>query len=130
MRGVHNKMESYLTQEQLSYFEEVLKEKRNKILSNLEIASSEVPVISSRGIGDESDYASLFQGYNTNQSISKKQIKMLEEIDLSLEKIEDGTYGICESCDEPIPIERLKVKPFARYCIICREEIEKREGLI
>jgi DnaK suppressor protein len=55
---------------------------------------------------------------------------MLKEIDLALEKIEERTYGICESCDEHIPIERLKVKPFARYCIVCREEIERQEGLL
>ena len=43
----------------------------------------------------------------------------------ALKKIEDGSYGICEECEEEIPIKRLKAIPDARYCISCQAEIEK-----
>ena len=121
-------MESYLSQSQVEFFKKDLEEKRNKILENLQLSSQEVSgnKCCSSG-GDESDHASHQQGLNIFQSISAKQAKTLEEIDLSLEKIKDKEYGICEMCEEPIPVERLKVKVFARYCISCREVIEKQE---
>ena len=51
------------------------------------------------------------------------------EIEESLKQIKDKSYGICNLCEEPINIERLKVKIFAKYCIPCREEMEKN-GLL
>jgi len=54
--------------------------------------------------------------------------KLIVEIDEALQRIEDGTYGICEGCNEPIPKERLKAIPWARYCITCSSLLEK--GLV
>ena len=51
----------------------------------------------------------------------------LELIDEALERIEDGTYGICEDCGSKIAEGRIKVMPFARYCISCQSKIEKEE---
>jgi DnaK suppressor protein len=42
----------------------------------------------------------------------------------ALKKIDDGDYGICEACEEKIPIKRLKAIPDARYCITCQSEFE------
>ncbi len=47
----------------------------------------------------------------------------LQDIDNALEKIKKGTYGICENCNEGIPIERLETKPEAKYCIKCKAKI-------
>jgi RNA polymerase-binding transcription factor DksA len=44
---------------------------------------------------------------------------MLEEIDAALARIDDGTYGRCERCREPIPNERLDAVPHARCCVRC-----------
>jgi phage/conjugal plasmid C-4 type zinc finger TraR family protein len=43
----------------------------------------------------------------------------LNEIDDALRKLEAGTYGLCESCGEPIPEARLEAMPSARLCISC-----------
>ena len=43
----------------------------------------------------------------------------------ALKKIEEGSYGICEACEEEIPVKRLKAIPDARYCITCQAELEK-----
>jgi DnaK suppressor protein len=48
-------------------------------------------------------------------------------IDEALERIEEGTYGICEECGSKIPEGRLRVMPFARYCINCQSKIEREE---
>lgn len=46
----------------------------------------------------------------------------LEKIDEAIRKIDDGTYGVCEQCGEDIEEERLKVMPFAEYCVRCKSD--------
>ena len=41
----------------------------------------------------------------------------LDELDRALSRLEDGTYGVCEACGEPIPAERLEAVPAARFCV-------------
>jgi len=47
------------------------------------------------------------------------------DINRALEKIDQGTYGLCEECAEPISRKRLSALPFARLCIECKREEEK-----
>jgi len=49
---------------------------------------------------------------------------LIIEIEDALKKFEDDTYGICEACNKPINIERLKAIPFANNCISCQESLE------
>jgi RNA polymerase-binding transcription factor DksA len=49
----------------------------------------------------------------------------LEDIQRALRKIEQSTYGVCEECGKPIAFERLEAKPWARYCIVHQEQMEK-----
>lgn len=79
-----------------------------------------------RGISlDEADEAAMSMKNTLDGLIFEHHHKELEYIERALEKIENGEYGICEMCDEPISIQRLKAKPHARFCIICREIVEK-----
>ena len=48
----------------------------------------------------------------------------LREIDLALKRAEDKSFGICEACSKPITKSRLKAKPHARLCIVCKREEE------
>lgn len=57
--------------------------------------------------------------------IRKEQLTQLEE---AQRRLEQGTYGICESCGEPIGLERLKLVPFTPYCVDCQRENEESEG--
>ena len=62
-------------------------------------------------INDEGDFASLCTDNLIDNALNEKQLEELKEIDEALAKIENGTYGICEMCGEPIRKRRLKVKP-------------------
>ncbi len=93
-----------------------------KILSSL---SNEIKDINKCEVKDEADYAAASMDSGRDYQILLNQKKELEEINEALKKIDEGTYGICEMCEEPINEERLKIKPYAKYCIICREIIEK-----
>jgi DnaK suppressor protein len=74
------------------------------------------------------------------EDISLKQLSThrenLVKIDDALRKLKEGTYGKCEDCGEEISDKRLKVIPFAIYCIDCKEkreqleELEKKQGLM
>ena len=50
----------------------------------------------------------------------------LHEIEEALERVKDGTFGLCESCKKKIPKERLKAIPYARLCVSCKK---KEEGI-
>lgn len=47
------------------------------------------------------------------------------ELDAALKRIEEGRYGICEACGQPIPDERLEAKPAARYCVADQARMER-----
>ena len=117
-----------MKQEQLNEFKEVLLERKEQILKNINESKNEINQLKSSEANDEADFATITSDASIEELISEKQRKELEEIDYALEKIENETYGICEMCEEDISIDRLKVKPQARYCIVCREIVEKSKS--
>ena len=52
-----------------------------------------------------------------NQALAAQLRNELDEVERALAKLDDGTYGTCETCGEPIASARLEAKPAARYCI-------------
>lgn len=52
----------------------------------------------------------------------------IEEIEEALERLKEGTYGICRECGRPIPKKRLKVLPFTTLCVNCKEHEEGNQG--
>lgn len=114
-----------MTKKELENFQQVLLSRRNQIVSNFDDAARELKEISNMELNDEADYASVAANMDIDSAIIKKQEAELNDIELALGKIERGTFGICEMCEDNINIERLKVKNFARYCISCREINEK-----
>lgn len=83
--------------------------------------------------GDElADYDQHPADVGTETFEKEKDISMrdywrdiLDMIDHALEKIDSGTYGICENCGAVIPRSRLSVIPYAMYCTRCQEEMER-----
>lgn len=116
-----------LSQEELQYFKEELLKRETRIEKNLATTSLELNEMQALELNDEGDHASISAGTAVDSAILDQQRRELAEIELALDKIKFGTYGICEMCEESIGIERLKVKNFARYCITCREIIEKEQ---
>ncbi len=78
---------------------------------------------------DDGDWsvADLNEDLNLKKLTSHKET--LNKIDEALRKLEEGTYGICEECGVEIPEERLKIIPFAIYCVDCMERIEQMEEM-
>jgi DnaK suppressor protein len=57
--------------------------------------------------------------YAKELSIEQNTLDLLRKVEWALAKIEDGTYGICESCGKSIPLARLDVLPYATLCVDC-----------
>ena len=110
----------------IKFFKQILEERREQILKNIQGSSKELDELhKSNDVMDEGDIASVSADNLINEEIMASQQKELEEIDEALGKIMQGIYGICEMCEEPIGMQRLKVKPYAKYCITCRQIAEK-----
>ncbi|ADV46106.1 RNA polymerase-binding protein DksA [Nitratifractor salsuginis] len=114
-----------LTPEEMKEFERELNARKEQILKNLDEAKNKMTLMQNQEPKDEGDYAALAVEADIDERIIQQQRAELNEIEIALGKIKAGTYGICEMCEEPIGIERLKVKNFARYCIACREIVER-----
>ena len=61
-------------------------------------------------------------------SVSTKEQEILRQIDRALEKIDEGTYGVCDVTGKPIPVKRLEAIPYAAMTVEAQEQVEK--GLI
>jgi len=114
-----------MTSEELKEFKEILLKRKEQILNNIDKQKNEIGELKSCEVSDEADMATISIDSELDETLAKKQFQELQEIDYALSKIDDGSYGICEMCEEEIGLERLKVKPQARYCIVCREIVEK-----
>jgi len=109
----------------IKVYKEKLLERKEELLKILENLQNEFREISSCDIKEDADFASCSTNSDSNFYLYNQQKNELLEIEEALEKIKTGKYGICEMCEEPINPERLLIKPFAKYCITCREIIEK-----
>lgn len=65
----------------------------------------------------------------TALNIATGESQRLREVAEALSRIRNGTYGVCEGCEEAIPRKRLEVFPAARYCIKCKSKLEKEGSL-
>ena len=117
-----------LTPQEIEMFRKQLEARKEQILKNLQEANDKLNMMRNQEPKDEGDFAVLSMQTDIDSRILEAQKEELNEIEVALAKIKEGTYGICEMCEEPIGIERLKVKNFARFCIACREINEKEKN--
>lgn len=118
---------STIKKKELDQLKSLLLEEKRKISRHLEDLSESAESELDTGVGDSVDIASLEINQASLQKIGKRETYLLKKIDLALEKIEDGTFGECESCGEPIGVARLMARPVAQLCIDCKTEQENVE---
>lgn len=115
-----------MNKKDLSMFKQILTDEKDKIMQNIQNSAQELDELRKSEVNDEFDTASLTTDQTISQTLNEKQLYKLNEVNLALSKIESHKFGICEMCDEEIGIERLKVKPYARFCIVCSEMLETK----
>ena len=110
---------------ELDYFKDILETRQVQITRNISGVNDELDQLNGLELNDEGDHASVDNSAMVESAIVLQQEQELREINVTLGKISNGDYGICEMCEDPIGFQRLKVKPHAIYCIDCREIVEK-----
>jgi len=83
--------------------------------------------------GDEMDAARAAADVETHAGLIANAELRLKDLDDALARLEEGRYGVCTDCNQPIPVERLIAVPFALYCVKCEakrpaERIRPSEG--
>lgn len=78
-----------------------------------------------RSIGDVVDAAADFEQDELDSHLATVESSELAAIDAALDRIRDGSYGTCESCQKPVPAVRLQALPYATLCIKCQREEEQ-----
>jgi len=109
---------------QIEELKEVLVARKETINKNIQGSRDSIDSLKDSECKDEYDYAEVSSDSFKEGIIANQQIKELNEIEDALKRIEKGTYGVCEMCDESIAIGRLRAKPFAKFCTPCREIYE------
>jgi DnaK suppressor protein len=99
---------------------------RGEILSKAKKLKEDSYTLGTDGIQDMADAASNSYNVDILMSISDNDLNLLKDIDNALDKIKNGTYGICEECEEKISEKRLEANPVARYCITCKRMMEEK----
>ncbi|MEK7285680.1 MAG: TraR/DksA C4-type zinc finger protein [Nitrospirota bacterium] len=90
------------------------------------LESTLIPV--SEGFPDWTDQASVEVDQNCVLRLREREQHLLNKIEDAIERINGDTFGICEVCNEPISIKRLKARPVTTLCIECktRQEVEEK----
>src|SRR5947209_4001884 len=78
--------------------------------------------------GDSADMAFDSGSEEVTSQLAELESRELTQIDRALNRLKQGTYGVCEACQKRIPIARLNALPFSTTCVQCQREIEMYGG--
>jgi DnaK suppressor protein len=78
--------------------------------------------------GDIYDQASSERDRELGLLLGDREREKVHAIDEALLRIDENEYGVCEECEEEIPLGRLKAMPFARHCVKCKSDLEKLQA--
>ena len=108
-------------------FQDILEARKKEIMSQVAGVTDDVYALKEDDLLDEVDLASSESDQNMNIRLRDRERVLLKKINKALQKIEEGEYGICESCNEEINVRRLEARPVTDLCIRCKEEQEREE---
>ena len=114
----------------LQRFAERLKEDKNRVLNHLvDKNKTEELQLSTDDLPDEVDLAQSELVQSIALRLKDRERLLLQKIEIALSKIESGTFGICDLCEEAIEPKRLEARPVAELCIRCKENQEMEEKI-
>ena len=116
-----------MTKIQLKKFREMLEEKREEIIKRAQQTLDQDMALDTDDLPDEMDLASSEYLQSFTFRLRGREKVFLDKIAKAIAKIDDGTFGQCESCEEPIGKKRLEARPETGLCIRCKEDQERDE---
>ena len=110
----------------LEFFKELLSQRLEELLSQADNTVSGMTA-QKENFPDPTDRASLEADRNFMLRIRDREHKLIKKIKKALDRIENGTFGICDSCGEDISIKRIKARPVTTQCIDRKTKEEAQE---
>ena len=98
-----------------------LMERRTTLIRTLRGDYDRMATSQTHHVGDDGDGAIEAEYQNISSQLSASESRELAKINEALDRLQDGTYGICDECEHPIPAERLAALPFATLCVDCQQ---------
>jgi DnaK suppressor protein len=116
-----------VTKVQLKKFKLLLETKRDEILKRAKQTLNDDMALDTNDLPDEMDLASSEYLQSFTFRLRGREKSFLDKIERALQKIEEGTFGNCEECEEEISVKRLEARPETSLCIRCKEDQERAE---
>ena len=114
-----------LTQTQWNDLNKILSEKREELRRSIVHRRDRDSTVDPSEIIEELEQASTGQHQDVALRILDKEVKLLREVERALKKFDKKEFGLCEGTMEPIGYARLKARPWARYSVTHKEELER-----
>jgi len=115
-----------MKQELVMKFKKLFEDQRASLLYSYKFVNEDF-TIQSEDMSDEVDLSCAELEQNMKMRLRSREALFLKKIDEALIKIQAGTFGVCECCEQNIEVSRLEVRPTANLCLSCKEEEEMRE---
>jgi DnaK suppressor protein len=114
-----------LTPAQMKELKQILDDKQDELRRSILARRDRDSAVDPSEIIEELEQASTGQEQDVQLRILDKEVKLLREVERALKKFESEEYGLCEGTMEPIGYARLKARPWARYSVTHKEELER-----
>ena len=124
-QGDQKKDPDKLDKKTIVKFRKLLLKQREELVGEVKQMVESSKEMGQDGIQDIGDEAANIYNKQVLLSLNENERLRLKEVDESLDRIENGTYGICDECGGPISLKRLEVRPVAKYCVPCLTKLEK-----
>ena len=118
-----------MNEKKLIYFKGLLEGRLHALLQEAEKMMSDMVQERKGNFADPTDRASFESDRNFLLRIRDRERKLITKVKEALDRIEEGTFGICELCGKPISEKRLMARPVTTQCIECKTEQEKKERM-
>lgn len=115
-----------MNEKQLAKFRAQLEEMKENIINDVEQTLTEMTT-QNGNIPDPNDRATVESDRNFELRIRDRERKLMNKIEEAIGRLDEGTYGVCDSCGEDIAKKRLEARPVAKFCIDCKTKQEQRE---
>ena len=116
-----------MNQKEMKRFKKMLEDSKIALLQSAKKTLMEESNFDTDDLPDEIDLASSEYTQSMVFRLRDREKFLLKKIDDAMARIENGTFGICEICEEEISVKRLEARPVTTMCIRCKEEQEKQE---
>ncbi|GAB4257201.1 MAG: hypothetical protein Kow0092_03910 [Deferrisomatales bacterium] len=107
-------------------FREKLLALRKEIAGEVQTLKTEGFALGTDGTQDVGDDAANTYARQLLLNLSEREREVLRQVDEALDRIDEGTFGTCEDCGEPIEEARLEALPYATLCVECKSNREAR----